>query len=62
MKTIKTRELILQRDKCAAAILGITYCLRYARLDTQIVTALRQARDYENARIVLLDEQIASGA
>jgi len=58
MKTLQTRALINQRDKCAAAIRGITDCLRYARIDPPIAKALRESLDYEKARLELLDAAI----
>jgi len=55
MKTLKTRELLLQRDKCAAAIRGLNDCLAYARLDPPIIRGLRESLDYETARLKMLD-------
>jgi hypothetical protein len=52
--------MLLQRDKCAAAIRGLNDCILYARLDTPIIAALRESRDYEEARLVLLDAEIIS--
>jgi len=60
MKTLKTRELLLQRDKCAAAIRGLNDCLAYARLDPPIARALRESLDYETARLKMLDAAIIS--
>ena len=60
MKTLQTRELLLQRDKCANAIRGINDCLTYARLDPPIAKALRDSLDYEKARLELLDAAIIS--
>jgi len=60
MKTLKTRDLLLQRDKCAAAIRGLNDCLVYARLDPPIIKGLRESLDYETARLTLLDAAIIS--
>ena len=60
MRTLKTAHMITQRDKCAAAIRGITDCLRYARLEPSTRKELRKNRDYEEARLVLLDAAIIS--
>ena len=60
MRTIETRTMLLQRDKCAAAIRGLNDCILYARLDTPIIAALRESRDYEKARLELLDAAIIS--
>jgi len=60
MKTIETRTMLLQRDKCAAAIRGLNDCLAHARIDPPIAKALRESRDYEKARLELLDAAIIS--
>jgi hypothetical protein len=58
MKTIETRTMLLQRDKCAAAIRGLNDCLAHARIDPPISKALRDSLDYEKARLELLDAAI----
>jgi len=60
MKTIETRELLLQRDKCATAIRVLRDCLLFARLDPPIAEALRASLAYEEARLTLLDAAIIS--
>ena len=60
VKTLETRELLLQRDKCAAAIRGLNDCLAYARLDPPIIKGLRESLDYETARLEKLDAAIIS--
>ena len=62
MKNLKTAQMITQRDKCANEIRALTDCIRYARLDAPIIKELRKNRDYEEARLVLLDAAIISGA
>ena len=54
----------LERNRAisVAAIRGIADCLAHARLDPHTVSGLKRARDYEEARLRVLDEQIMLGA